>query len=264
MEADLYLDLSIGGTGGAGTSGDPYRSFADVPTYAGGGSNNVLVTGDTTISGSQTIKGGYNYFSRVRQSIGNLTTVCVFGWDSAAYDTTFNNLIFRGYWSDNDDVTNLITFTNCWFQNRFDHTLRFFYIHRPITFNFCRFSGGCYTSGGSNNQSRFLQPSLGNNTPYPTIIFNRCSFYIEAKGYDNSEFLTQSSYNIMTIKNCILQFINLGLMSSTPFSTGSPTVIDGLVTGGDSTQGTVVGDIGFVDPRNHNLELLDTSPVHAL
>jgi hypothetical protein len=263
MEADLYLDLSIGGTGGSGTSGSPYQSFADVPAYAGGADKNILVTGDAALSGTQTIKGGYNYFARSLQEICSTTSEGVFGLDNVAYDTTFQLLAFNGRWNDSNDNINQTTFNNCRFRRAMTATNRYFYIHRKVAFNFCWFSGGCAAPG--NNQGIFLQASLGNNTPYPTFVATRCNFYLKAAGVDGSESIFPTTFLPFvsnTLTKCLFHAIDTnGQVSSTSYAYGVGNYYAGDVTMGINISGD---DFLFIDPENHNLSLADNSPVLAL
>jgi len=261
MDAELYLNLTIGGTGGAGTEGDPYRSFADVPTYTGGADRNILVIGDSTISGTQTIKGGYNYFARSLQEISSTTSEGVFGVDNVAYDTTFNTLAFNGRWNDTNDNLNLITATDCRFRRSMVATSRFFYIHRSFSMKFCWISGACTSPG--NNQSIFLQASLGNNGPFPVFTMDRCSMYLKASGIDGSETIFTGAYFTSKFLNGIAQIIDVnGQVSASTtgtLSTGSYSSNDDVILGTNLNE-----DIGFIDPENHNLELIDSSKVLTL
>lgn len=261
MTPDFYLDLTIGGTGGAGTQGDPYRSFADIPAYAGGAAKNILVTGSLGVSGTVNIPQGYTYYAATPQIIGDFSGEVVVDFTDVAYETILQNLIFRGTIYHDTANTELVTFNWCRFQRNFDAGLsRFIYTRKNMTFNQCAFSGRC--GSPSLNQSAFLQAS--SNASY-AVKFNRCIMYVKA--YQNGTGgICAPSYINNTHTKCLHHFIE---------DENSPTSLTnyidsqvGCYRAGDSPSnlGAAIdgGDFLFADPNTHNLELLDNSPVQLL
>lgn len=261
MTPDFYLDLTIGGTGGAGTKGDPYRSFADIPAYTGGAAKNILVTGSTGVSGTINIPQGYTYYAATPQIIGDFGGEVVIDFTNVAFETTLQNLIFRGRIHHDTANTELVTFNWCRFQRDFDaNNNRFVYLRKPMTFNQCTFSGRCGSPG--TNQSAFLQAS--SNASY-AVKFNRCMMYVKA--YQNGTGgICASSYIYNTHTGCLHHFIE-DESSPTSLTNWIDVQVD-CYRAGDSPSnlGTAIdgGDFLFVDPITHNLELLDNSPVHLL
>lgn len=267
MTPDLYLDLTIGGTGGAGTSGDPYRSFADIPAYAGGAAKNILVTGSTGVSGTQNIPQGYTYYAATPQIIGDFgdANEVVLDFTDVAYETILQNLIFRGR-IHHDTVNNeKVTFNWCRFQRGWDSATswqRFSYARKAMEFNQCAISGKF--GSPSLNQSILSQgPSAGQ-----TNTFNRCLFYIHAYQNGNGGLFT-GSYTTDNLSKCMLHVIE-DANSPTALSQANNNNFNqtDCYRAGDapSALGTAINgdDFLFVDPINHNLELLDNSPVHLL
>lgn len=263
MTPDLYLDLTIGGTGGAGTKGDPYRSFADIPAYAGGAAKNILVTGSTGVSGTVNIPQGYTYYAATPQIIGNFgdANEVIIDFTNVAYETILQNLIFRGRIHHDTANTELVTFNWCRFQRNFDaNNNRFVYLRKNMTFNQCTFSGRCGSL--SLNQSAFLQASTSGNF---VVKFNRCMMYV--KVYINGTGgIAPGSYINNQHTKCLHHFIEdenspTSIFTAIDLETDCYRAGDTPSNMGDLIDG---GDFLFVDPVTHNLELLDNSPVNLL
>ena len=266
MTPDLYLDLSIDSTGGAGTQGDPYRSFADVPTYSSGGRNVLITKGNASLTGAQSVKCGYNYFSRTREVIGAPVSEIRFNFDDVAQDVSFRNLVIFMSYSDNDDASNsggqTVTFDECALRGSLSNTnSAWIRDRRNWTFNYCDLIAGFgNTSASLNNQTKLFYKYGSAN---PKVTINRCSCYFSVSHYNDA-----GEYLLNTSTDNYLTHSLFYIISATP----GTLLVNGLDTNtgnysdanGDVIIGTSVDPIGFIDPATGVMELIDSSPLLAL
>lgn len=261
---DWYLDLSIGGTGGAGTSGSPWQSFADVPsidaiTYFVG--DIIAVTGGT-ISGSQTVKSGYDYRSATaNKQVVDTGSGYRLQQEASNYDTYYRNLRFDfgtnggffGYVATGTQTVKDV-FESCLVFG--DSTDNLFYSDRTLELINTSVGGTCIPQ--NNHGIIWARGSLVSRS----LLVENCNFYLDcALAHANNKFAGNYTSAQVVLKNSI---IVLNETTGNTFSdgvSGTFTTTDVSIFGDTPSEiGTNNGNPLFIDPANGNFNLLPNSP----
>lgn len=248
LTPDWYLDLSIGGTGGAGTSGSPWRSFTDVGTTNTPNVGDVIrVTAGGNVSG-QTIN------NNVADLIYEATSPVEIDFGTSTIDTSNN--------SNSVSIKGSITCKTGNATNLFDGGNNF---TGTVTFD-----GSKVISTAASQQANGVRAGVGGTfrfkggqlcvpLGFSTAVINQGRLEL-----DSSSLYVGGSCNAMvagvstySITNYSLVYFEGGAGSTVAMTNSyynSATTISGV---GNVDYGTTPL---FIDPTAGNLELLPTSP----